>query len=157
MAVTRETSWAALHRGLTRGPNLSSVCVSCPAYVCPTVTCNIIMSKSAAQQSELRNCVKVEVAVLGSPSLIFLPFSCGRKATLNLNSATVNETFPRYRPVLLVQWCMLRSRRVGIDYDCSCGTIKETSPRLCRWLSVYTWLHCLTASNAALPVLPHEQ
>ena len=97
-----------------------------PAYVCPTVTCNIIMSKSAAQQSEPRNCVKVEVAVLGSPSLIVLPFSCGHKATLNLNSATVNEMFPRYRPVLLVQWCMLRSRRVGIDCNCGCVTIKET-------------------------------
>ena len=34
--------------------------------------------------SELRSCVKVEVDVLGSPSLIVLMVSaCGRKATLN--------------------------------------------------------------------------
>ena len=32
--------------------------------------------------SELRSCVKVEVAVLGSPSLIRLYGLCGRKATL---------------------------------------------------------------------------
>ena len=32
----------------------------------------------------LRSCVRVEVAVLGSPSLIIKPHgSCGRKATLN--------------------------------------------------------------------------
>ena len=34
---------------------------------------------------ELRGCVKVEVAVQGSPSLVVLIFCCGRKETLNLN------------------------------------------------------------------------
>ena len=39
-----------------------------------------------SQRSELRSCVKVVVAVLGSPSLTYLTVSqCGRKATLNLN------------------------------------------------------------------------
>ena len=35
------------------------------------------------QSSELSSCVKVEVAVLGSTSLIVLTGLCGRKATLN--------------------------------------------------------------------------
>ena len=36
--------------------------------------------------TELRSCVKVEVAVLGSPSLVMCPYAlCGRKATMNLN------------------------------------------------------------------------
>ena len=33
--------------------------------------------------SELRSCVKVEVAVLASPSLTVLMASCGRKSVLN--------------------------------------------------------------------------
>ena len=37
--------------------------------------------------SGVRSCVKVEVDVLGSPSLISSPYGlCGRKATLNLNA-----------------------------------------------------------------------
>ena len=43
---------------------------------------------SLLRGSELRSCVKVEVAVLGSPSLISLiAFSCGRKATLKRSGA----------------------------------------------------------------------
>ena len=36
--------------------------------------------------------MKVEVAVLGSPSLIILTVSCGRKATLNLNCVKAEVT-----------------------------------------------------------------
>ena len=39
--------------------------------------------------AELRSCVKVEVAVLGSPSLTVL---CGRKATMNLNPHFQSES-----------------------------------------------------------------
>ena len=39
-------------------------------------------SSRGAEGAELRSCVKAEVAVLGSPSLISLVVFCGRKATL---------------------------------------------------------------------------
>ena len=40
---------------------------------------------SNSRVSVVRTCVKVEVAVLSSPSLIYSPYGlCGRKATLNL-------------------------------------------------------------------------
>ena len=42
--------------------------------------------KELERSAELRSCVKIEVDVLGSPSIIVLMVSeCGRKATLNLN------------------------------------------------------------------------
>ena len=43
--------------------------------------------------SELKSCVKVEVAVLGSPSLIVLTVSVGCKATLNLNLCVLAQPF----------------------------------------------------------------
>ena len=39
--------------------------------------------------SEFRSCVKVEVAALGSPSLI--NSLCGRKAALNLNAVKLED------------------------------------------------------------------
>ena len=43
--------------------------------------------------SELRSCVKVEVAVLGSPSLIVRTVFVGCKATLNFNSSILARPF----------------------------------------------------------------
>ena len=52
--------------------------------------------------SELRSCVKVEVAVQGSPSLIIKPEGlCGRKATLKRNDTTPYGLCGRKAPWLL--------------------------------------------------------
>ena len=50
----------------------------------------IILTSNGKNDGELRSCVKVKVAVLGSPSLIDLMVcECGREATLNLNSRRI--------------------------------------------------------------------
>ena len=45
--------------------------------------------EEAGKSSALRSCVKFEVAVLDSRSLIVLYGLCGRKVTLNLNSSVI--------------------------------------------------------------------
>ena len=47
--------------------------------------------------SEFRSCVKVEVDVLGSPSLISLRVSVRRKATLKLNVVRAQELLSESR------------------------------------------------------------
>ena len=48
-------------------------------------------SSIGVQGAELRSCVKAEVAVLSSPSLISLVVFCGRKATLGGGGGGVRE------------------------------------------------------------------
>ena len=57
-------------------------------------------------KSEPRSCVKVEVAVLGFPSLIVLMVSVGVKATLNSNTQQVSEL----RSCVKVEVAVLGSR-----------------------------------------------
>ena len=57
------------------------------AVLVPNSLCGLCGRKAATlneQQSELWSCVKVEVAVLGSPSIIGPYGLCRRKLTLNL-------------------------------------------------------------------------
>ena len=47
------------------------------------------LTKTKTERAELRSCVKVEVAVLGSATQrVLISSLCGRKATLNSNSLT---------------------------------------------------------------------
>ena len=60
------------------------------------------------ERSELRSCVKVDVAVLGSPFLIVRTVSGGRKATLNSSSTILS----RWHAVLI--GAVFRSRTVWL-------------------------------------------
>ena len=64
-------------------------------------------------RSEPRSCVKVEVAVLGSPALIVLTGLCGRKATLKLEHHIVGSrtllSVIRFCRVLEIATCDMSS------------------------------------------------
>ena len=52
----------------------------------PLIVRKVSVDVNQRQRKELRSCVKVDVAVLGSPSLINLIVSVAVKTTLNSNS-----------------------------------------------------------------------
>ena len=76
--------------------DLSDSCVTSGPAEHPTGVSEVPNPIHEAQtdvKTELKSCVNVEVAVLGSPSLItYLDGFCGRKATLNLNSETCGNS-----------------------------------------------------------------
>ena len=69
-----------------------------PSLIVRIVSVDVKQHLKKKVLSELRNCVKVEVAVLGPPSIISLYSLCGRKAALNINTNTeVASAFTTFR------------------------------------------------------------